>query len=130
MSQQPKDAQKVNRVESPRLIWLESFTAVCSHQTYALAADALGLGDQTVRDNVTLLEGWLGHKLFLKTPLRLSPEGKAFLPDARNIILMMHTHRRADMPPALGKISDVTRKKTARNLIENEVTGESYYTID
>lgn len=69
-----------------RLVWLETFLAVCEHGTYSKAAVQLGVHQTSVTRYMKALSVWLRSPLFLTyEPITLTAEGKAFVPVARDV---------------------------------------------
>ncbi len=69
----------------PPLPWLRSFEAAARHNSFAAAADELGLTSAAISQQVRSLENHLGYPLFerLARGLRLTDMGRAYLPPIR-----------------------------------------------
>ena len=69
-------------------IQLECFLAVAENLSFARAAEQLHVTQPAVTQQIHALEKELNVKLFVRTTriVRLTEEGKAFLPDARQIV--------------------------------------------
>jgi len=70
-----------------RLVWLEAFIAAAALESYSLAARRLGTSQPSVTRYIGNLEKWLGKILILHAhPVRLTDDGKAFVPIAEGAI--------------------------------------------
>jgi DNA-binding transcriptional LysR family regulator len=76
------------RVNKYRLDWIISFVAVAHHGGFSAAAKALYRSQPRVSSHVADLEQELGAKLLDRSvhPARLTPEGRALLPHAEEIL--------------------------------------------
>ncbi|ANT51246.1 LysR substrate-binding domain-containing protein [Mesorhizobium amorphae] len=70
------------RPRMPPLNALRAFEAAARHQSFAKAADELGVTPAAVSHQVKALEAWLGSSLFVRHPqgLHLTEAGRAALP--------------------------------------------------
>jgi DNA-binding transcriptional LysR family regulator len=75
-------------VHKYRLDWIISFVAVAQHGGFSAAAKALYRSQPRVSSHVADLEGELGVRLLDRSvhPARLTPEGRALLPHAEEIL--------------------------------------------
>ncbi|MFI7065603.1 LysR family transcriptional regulator [Kribbella sp. NPDC050124] len=84
-----------------RMDWLVSFVAVAHHGGFSAAAKAVFRGQSRISEHVADLEKTLGVQLFDRTahPARLTPEGRALLPQAEEIL-----HRLSTLASAGGEV--------------------------
>ncbi|MEV0289351.1 LysR family transcriptional regulator [Kribbella sp. NPDC050820] len=75
-----------------RMDWIVSFVAVARHGGFSAAAKAVFRGQSRISEHVADLEKALGVQLFDRTahPARLTPEGRALLPQAEEILRLVH----------------------------------------
>lgn len=71
---------------------LECFLELAANLSYARTAEIMRLSQPAVTRQIQSLENELGVRLFRRSTrkVRLTDEGKEFLPDARNIVTTMH----------------------------------------
>jgi len=67
---------------------VQAFVLVADHGSFTRAADALGATQSGISLRLKRLEDRLGIRLFERTPrlVRLTPQGEAFLPQARRLL--------------------------------------------
>lgn len=82
-----------------RLVWLIAFVAVAERESFTVAAKSIGKDQGSVSRYVDQLQMWLGKILVeFHTAVRLTPDGKAFLPIARQIIASLNDARHIALP--------------------------------
>ncbi|MER7717634.1 LysR family transcriptional regulator [Streptomyces flaveolus] len=71
-----------------RLDWIASFVAVARHGSFSAAAKALYRSQPRISSHVAALEGLVGRRLVDRSvqPTTLTPEGRALLPHAEEIL--------------------------------------------
>jgi DNA-binding transcriptional LysR family regulator len=71
-----------------RMDWIVSFVAVARHGGFSAAGKAVFRGQSRISEHIAELERALGVQLFDRTahPARLTPEGRALLPQAEEIL--------------------------------------------
>ncbi|MFG1628141.1 LysR family transcriptional regulator [Kribbella sp. NPDC049227] len=71
-----------------RMDWIVSFVAVARHGGFSAAGKAVFRGQSRISEHVAELERALGVQLFDRTahPARLTPEGRALVPHAEEIL--------------------------------------------
>ncbi|TDD16779.1 LysR family transcriptional regulator, partial [Kribbella turkmenica] len=76
-----------------RMDWIVSFVAVARHGGFSAAGKAVFRGQSRISEHVADLERTLGVQLFDRTahPARLTPEGRALLPRAEEILRLVHS---------------------------------------
>ena len=76
----------------PPLNCLRFFEAAARHQSFARAADELGVTAAAVAHRVRLLESHLRAELFVRRPrsVRLNRRGRAYFEEVRRILLDLH----------------------------------------
>ncbi|WP_433160596.1 LysR family transcriptional regulator [Kribbella sp. CA-247076] len=74
-----------------RMDWLVSFVAVARHGGFSAAGKAVFRGQSRISEHVADLERTLDVRLFDRTahPARLTPEGRALLPQAEEILRLV-----------------------------------------
>jgi DNA-binding transcriptional LysR family regulator len=74
-----------------RMDWIVSFVAVARHGGFSAAGKAVFRGQSRISEHVADLERALGVQLFDRTahPARLTPEGRAVLPQAEEILRLV-----------------------------------------
>lgn len=67
---------------------LSCFLAVANHLSFARAAEQMNVSQPAVTHQIKTLEGELNVKLFRRSTrlVEITPEGQAFLPDAKNMV--------------------------------------------
>ena len=73
-----------------KLIWLQAFVAVAERGSFTDAARSIGKDQGSVSRYVKHLELWLG-KILIESypPVKLTPDGDAFLPIARQVLSLL-----------------------------------------
>lgn len=77
----------------PSLNWLRVFEAAARAESFARAAEVLGMSPPAVSQQIRALEGYLGRALFERGPraVTLTEAGRAFLPVVTNAITSVET---------------------------------------
>ena len=85
-----------------RLDWIVSFVAVARHRGFSAAAKATFRSQSGISEHVADLEKSLGVQLFDRTahPAVLTPEGRALLPQAEEILSRLAPSPTAQGPSA------------------------------
>lgn len=85
-----------------KLVWLDAFVAVAQRESFTDAAKTIGKDQGSVSRYVNQLQKWLGKTLIESyPPVKLTPEGKAFLPIARQVVALLTDARNvAPLPTA------------------------------
>jgi DNA-binding transcriptional LysR family regulator len=80
-----------------RMDWIVSFVAVARHGGFSAAGKAVFRGQSRISEHVAELERALGVQLFDRTghPARLTPEGRALVPHAEEVLGRLHDLRSA-----------------------------------
>ena len=84
-----------------KLIWLEAFVAVAERESFTDAAKTMGKDQGLVSRYVANLRLWLGKNLIESySPVKLTPEGEAFLPVARQVLSLLSAAQNDAQPPS------------------------------
>lgn len=84
-----------------RLVWLDAFVAVAERESFTDAAKTIGKHQGSVSRYIDQLQRWLGKTLIESyPPVKLTPEGKAFLPIARQVIALLSDARNVARLPS------------------------------
>lgn len=79
------------RMNTLKVVWLETFLAVIEHKTYTDTAIALHCNHGTVSRHIDKLEEWLGLSPFSQTgPIKLNAAGEKLEPVARKIVALLN----------------------------------------
>jgi DNA-binding transcriptional LysR family regulator len=76
--------------------WIEDFLSLAATQSFSRSAHERNVTQSALSRRVRQLEAWLAVSLFDRStyPIRITPEGQAFLPRAREIMDLIDTTRR------------------------------------
>lgn len=76
--------------------WIEDFLSLATTQSFSRSAHERNVTQSALSRRVRQLEAWLGVPLFDRStyPIRITAEGQAFLPRAREIMDLIETTRR------------------------------------
>ncbi|MEO1774095.1 MAG: LysR substrate-binding domain-containing protein [Pseudomonadota bacterium] len=96
----------------PSLNWLRVFETAARAESFARAAEVLGMSPPAVSQQIRALEGYLGRPLFERGPreVRLTEAGRAFLPVVTNALVSVEMTAgslfgRADAAPLTVRVS-------------------------
>lgn len=91
------------RIESLRLVWLETFVAVANAENISAAAKDMGVAQSTVSRNMQALQKWLGKTLIEPGTVHdpkdaginvgLTDDGRRFVRTAERIARILSAHR-------------------------------------
>lgn len=85
-----------------KLFWLDAFIAVAEQESFTDAAQTIGKDQGSVSRYVNHLALWLGKTLIESySPVKLTPDGKAFLPIARQVLALLSAARNHAPPPSM-----------------------------
>ena len=94
---------------------MRTFVAVADAGQFQAAADELGVTQQAVSKRIAALERDLGARLFVRSPrgVRLSVDGQAFLPHARELLRVEDRAVASVLPTRRALRVDVLNRRTA-----------------
>jgi DNA-binding transcriptional LysR family regulator len=78
------------------LKWIEDFLSLSASSSFSRSANERHITQSALSRRIKQLETWLDVPLFDRTtyPVRLTPEGREFLPKAKEILLLLNDVRR------------------------------------
>jgi LysR family transcriptional regulator, hypochlorite-specific transcription factor HypT len=78
------------------LKWIEDFLSLSASTSFSRSANERHVTQSALSRRIKQLETWLDVPLFDRTtyPVRLTPEGREFLPKAKEILLLVNDTRR------------------------------------
>lgn len=87
------------------LKWLEDFVTLASTASFSRAAETRNVTQSAFSRRIKQLEAWLGTPLISRAtiPAELTPEGRAFLPVAQDMIRTFHATRETLCPDNRGR---------------------------
>jgi LysR family transcriptional regulator, hypochlorite-specific transcription factor HypT len=79
------------------LKWIEDFLSLSASSSFSRSANERHVTQSALSRRIKQLETWLDVPLFDRTtyPVRLTPEGREFLPKAKEILLLLNDTRRS-----------------------------------
>ena len=81
------------RMNTLKVVWLETFLAVIEHKTYTDTATALNCTHGTVSRQMDNLTNWLGLSPFSQVgPIKLNDTGEELEPVARKIVALLSAY--------------------------------------